>query len=227
MLYLFDSIETLDMDYLLQCLPLLNEHKYNKIISIPDENEQLRSAVAYMILRYGLWENFGINKHIEFSYNKNGKPYLCDYPGIYFSVSHCHNVIGCLISTTEVGLSLLDEAPVVWLPVAKKILTDEEYKTLTENMKYPESYFTLCSVVKMSKVKQKGLPFTDLFNELPQDDVDTHFFADLEQRYFGAIAGMPNTVVKHIYSHGINENGSPWFDLELTHKGTDCECYER
>jgi 4'-phosphopantetheinyl transferase len=41
-----------------------------------------------MLLRHALQENFGINKHIEFTDGDHGKPYLRDYPRIYFNISH-------------------------------------------------------------------------------------------------------------------------------------------
>jgi 4'-phosphopantetheinyl transferase len=63
-------------------------------------------AVGYIELLRGLRIRFGIEDQPCFAYNEHGKPYLPDYPGIHFSISHCKEAVGCLISDRPCGLDI-------------------------------------------------------------------------------------------------------------------------
>lgn len=63
-------------------------------------------AVGYIELLRGLRIRFGINGLPAFDYNEHGKPYLPEHPDIHFSISHCKEAVGCLISDRPCGLDI-------------------------------------------------------------------------------------------------------------------------
>ena len=64
------------------------------------------SAVGYLLVVYAL-RNEGIFKSLpEFGYHANGKPYLINYPGIQFNLSHSKDVVVCYVSDQEVGIDV-------------------------------------------------------------------------------------------------------------------------
>ena len=63
-------------------------------------------AVGYMELLRGLRERFTINDSPSFTYNEHGKPFLKEYPNLYFSISHCREAAGCFIADRPCGLDI-------------------------------------------------------------------------------------------------------------------------
>ena len=63
-------------------------------------------AVGYIELLRGLRECFGINSSPSFSYNEHGKPFLKEYPDLFFSISHCREAVGCFIADQPCGLDI-------------------------------------------------------------------------------------------------------------------------
>ena len=63
-------------------------------------------AVGYIELLRGLRLSYGIEEMPAFSFNEHGKPQLKDFPDIHFSISHCREAVGCLVSNRPCGLDI-------------------------------------------------------------------------------------------------------------------------
>ena len=63
-------------------------------------------AVGYTELLRGLRLRFGITDMPSFGYGEHGKPYLPEYPEVHFSISHCREAAGCLLSDRPCGLDI-------------------------------------------------------------------------------------------------------------------------
>ena len=63
-------------------------------------------AVGYIELLRGLRLCFGIEGMPAFAYNEHGKPFLQEHPDIHFSISHCKEAVGCLVSSQPCGLDI-------------------------------------------------------------------------------------------------------------------------
>ncbi|MBR6031715.1 MAG: 4'-phosphopantetheinyl transferase superfamily protein [Bacteroidaceae bacterium] len=63
-------------------------------------------AIGYTELLRGLRLCFGIGGMPAFAYNEHGKPSLKEYPGVHFSISHCKEAVGCLVSDCPCGLDI-------------------------------------------------------------------------------------------------------------------------
>ena len=69
-------------------------------------------AVGYVELLRGLRLLFDINGMPEFSFNEHGKPFLAEHPDVHFSISHCSQAVGCLLSDRPCGLDIERIRPV-------------------------------------------------------------------------------------------------------------------
>ena len=68
--------------------------------------DRFTCAEAYLLLKQGLRELYGIEGDVEFAYGPAGKPSLAGFPGIHFSLSHCRTAVACVISDREVGIDV-------------------------------------------------------------------------------------------------------------------------
>ena len=65
-----------------------------------------QSAIAYLLLRYGLRKEYGINENVVLSEGSCGKPYLSNYPFVHFNLSHCDKGVACMSSDSAVGIDI-------------------------------------------------------------------------------------------------------------------------
>ena len=68
-------------------LPLMSEQRLEKISDITAKGVRTEKICSYALLRYALFKNYGIEEAPVFSYGEREKPYLSDYPHIFFSLS--------------------------------------------------------------------------------------------------------------------------------------------
>lgn len=106
MLYLNTHIQDTNEQQLEQLIQLLPLQRRKKALSFSHYQGRLECVLSYMELCRGLSTEYGITEYPEFEYTPNGKPYLPSYPHIHFSISHCRNAAGCLISNRPCGLDI-------------------------------------------------------------------------------------------------------------------------
>lgn len=95
---------------------------------------------------------------LRYRCTEQGKPYLADYPGLYFNLSHSGNVAVCAVADCEVGVDVQlckkgREA------VAERFFTEKEREILRragEEGRFEEVFFALWSI-KESYLKYTGL----------------------------------------------------------------------
>lgn len=112
MVYIFDNLSKLPQNWLEQTLPFLPFQRQNKILSYKQKKDRINMTLGYILLFFGLRKEYNITDLPVFEYKKNGKPYLKDYPNIYFNISHCRCCVACAISNKDVGLDVQDIRPV-------------------------------------------------------------------------------------------------------------------
>lgn len=74
---------------------------YTFLSERPSRDEE--HGTAYRLLEYALAERFGIMDGI-IEKGENGKPFLKNYPGIKFNISHCRGLAVCGISELDIGV---------------------------------------------------------------------------------------------------------------------------
>ena len=103
-------------DYAAQEIESLTERlpawRREQALRFRHEAGRRQCVLAYEALRQGLRELYGFTEAPDFDYNSHGKPSLRQLPHIHFSLSHCREAVGCLLSERECGLDLEASRPV-------------------------------------------------------------------------------------------------------------------
>lgn len=82
----------------------LGELRIEHILKKNKAEDRARALGASYLLFFALEkEGICLNKLPDFSYTKEGKPYLREFPQIFFNLSHTKNIITCVISGDEIG----------------------------------------------------------------------------------------------------------------------------
>lgn len=63
-------------------------------------------AVGGALVRYMLWNEFRVPVDAQISYGEFGKPYLLDYPRLYFNISHSGQFVACVVCSQPVGIDV-------------------------------------------------------------------------------------------------------------------------
>ena len=126
---------------------------------------KVRSLLAGYLLQVGLREHLGHKDEVlplQYTYGESGKPYLAEYPGIYFGLSHSEDVVVCVISGQEIGVDVQKHVKVKD-GIAQRFFTEEENRFLetlkteqdAESGTYEEWFFRIWSI-KESYIKFTG-----------------------------------------------------------------------
>ena len=114
-----------------------------------------QNELARMLLKYGLYKEYGITGKPVVRCSKLGKPYLAHYPHIYYNYSHCKQGIFCGIHTAEIGVDIERIIPYKER-LAKRICHPNELKVLAETSE-KEKIMTRIWTAKESYLKYLGI----------------------------------------------------------------------
>lgn len=92
-------------------LPFLSEQRLRVVNNITSEKVKSEKICSYTLLRYAVFMEYGIDEAFEFSYGEREKPYLKNYPHIFFNISHAGGYCACGVSEEEIGVDLQDYRP--------------------------------------------------------------------------------------------------------------------
>lgn len=122
-------------------------------------------TIGGALARYMLWKNFHVPSNAQIAYGEFGKPYLLDYPGVHFNISHSGQFVACAVSDNSIGVDIQVVVP-YQRDVAKRVCSPEELMQI-ESSPDPSVEFTKCWTQKEAYAKMKG---TGLFNGLEMVD---------------------------------------------------------
>ena len=114
--------------------PLLDKSRAEKVAAMKHHKERLRSLFAGLLLRYAfLAQGYSEQQWKEASIAKgcHGKPYLVDFKGFSYSLSHSGEWVLCAVDDKEIGADI-QEAGTPKLAVAKRFYAGEEYQRLLQ-----------------------------------------------------------------------------------------------
>ena len=145
MIYLFQELHTFSARSFEESLQLL-----------PSE----RSALAWLLLAYGLRKEYGMEAVPKFRKAASGKPFFPEAHMPFFNLSHSGNFVGCALHDREIGLDIqkLTE-PREYL--IRRVCTQEELISL----KSPQDFCRIWAM-KESAVKLTGEGITGNFREI-------------------------------------------------------------
>lgn len=176
--YLFSELEKIQESKLVEWYDLLSNDRLKKVQSYRFYPDRRNSAVAYLLLRLGVFIETGNNIISEFDYNKYGKPFLLNND-LKFSISHCKNVVLCAVSADNVGCDVQEFEPALHTALPYLISEEEaEFLNNAEEKKdvllklwtLKEAYGKYCGVGL--NYDTKLVSFSPLLNESKQFNFD-------------------------------------------------------
>lgn len=111
MIYLFEHICQFTQKDLEMSLGLVSKERRQKIERYKYDKEKIRSAITYLLLRIGLYNEFGYKDKPVIFQKGNEKPKLEGMNQIEFSLSHCNRAVACALSHNKVGMDVQEPVP--------------------------------------------------------------------------------------------------------------------
>ena len=125
MIYYIDLTGEFDDTTLAALLPYVSAQRRARAEKYLRRSDRVQSILAFLLLRIGLYREYGINQMPIIAYLPNGKPFLAERPDIHFNLSHCKTGVACAVSDGEVGVDIQHYVPFK-ASVAERIMTAEE-----------------------------------------------------------------------------------------------------
>lgn len=108
MLYIFTETENFTECDLAGLWPLLSEQRAKRVDKYRFFKDRKLSALAYIVLRYALIEEYDIDEKVEFEFGPYGKPFIKGMPELQFSLSHSASGIVCGLTHFPIGVDIAD-----------------------------------------------------------------------------------------------------------------------
>ena len=184
-IYLFDDIDSLSVDFVSENRNRLPVFRQQQCARYRQEFDKNACVLAYLLLDKGLREQFNIAPPFEFIYNEHGKPYLRDFPHIFFNISHCKYGVVCTLADFEVGIDIQEVRPFD-VDIARRVCSENELQQLSETDN-PSRLFCKMWTKKESYAKAKGISAAGV---LKRDLPDKDFFIQEYENYYISLFGV-------------------------------------
>lgn len=170
----------MDMNYIsmdekkTEYLNRLSRHRCEKAMRIKRVAEQNRSIAAGILLETMLASKLSLTREqireLKYSRSEHGKPYLTEYAGVHFNLSHSGDMVACAIADAPVGIDI-QKIELFKSGVAKRFYSDMEQKCLEEVLSETEKT-TLFYKIWAGKESYTKLLSTGLTIPLQEFSVD-------------------------------------------------------
>ena len=158
-LCLNDHIQDMKSEHLQQVLAFLPSWRRERVLAYKQESRQMESALAYIELSRALALRGLQDIKPHFEYNEHGKPYLSTYPNLHFSISHCSQAVGCILSEMPCGLDIERVRRASPSLISKTMNRNEEHQIYSSS--HPEVEFIRLWTRKEAVFKLLGTGITD------------------------------------------------------------------
>lgn len=128
---LFDSPQDVTKEELAKDLILLPSWRREKALTFHFLIDQVLCTKAYLLLKQGLKEEYGIDCNPCFDYVGNDKPILKGYPHIHFNLSHCRRGVLCVIDDKPIGCDIEEIEEKLDLNLCRFCYNDLEVDSIT------------------------------------------------------------------------------------------------
>ena len=156
MIYIDDHINDFDLDAALQ---QLSEQRRQQALRFRYELGQRSCALAYLLLKRALREEYGITENPVFEYGEHGKPTIADHPEIFFNLSHCREAVACAVSDKPVGIDV-ESVRSFKESLVRYTMNDEEVEQIMTAPR-PEVAFIRLWTMKEARLKLTGEGIND------------------------------------------------------------------
>ncbi|MGB4655098.1 MAG: 4'-phosphopantetheinyl transferase family protein [Bacteroidales bacterium] len=170
------NIENCDHSIIEDNQSLLPASSIKRLSDFTNSKVKIQSFVGEILARYAISEHFDVPYILsDFSFAARGKPFLSDYEGYNFNISHSKNWLACAVSDVNVGVDV-EGIRKINSKVADRFFTEREVRYLnTLNGDERNEMFIRFWTIKESYLKAigKGLALElNSFNIEPKGDDD-------------------------------------------------------
>lgn len=151
MIYVREDIWDFDLE---SSLREVSEQRREQALRFKHEQGRRLCVLAYLLLKQGLREEYGIMDNPVFEYNEHGKPSIVGHPEIFFNLSHCKEAVACAISEQPVGIDV-ESVRSYKERLARYTMNDEEVRDI-ETSEQPDTTFIRLWTMKEATMKLVG-----------------------------------------------------------------------
>ena len=160
MIYLFEELDVFSEEQLRQGLALLPEKRREYVLRFRHRKDQKQSAVGWLLLAYGMRQEYGMEKIPDFQKTTSGKPFFLGKNMPFFNLSHSGNFVGCALHEEEIGLDLQKLTPAK-PALVRRVCTNEEQISVKSDLDFCRIW-----AMKESAVKLTGEGITGSFRDI-------------------------------------------------------------
>ena len=170
MIYLFQQLSEVSDEWFQNSLSLLpkKRREYVQHFKVPDD--QKRSALAWLLLRYGLKQEYGFREVPDFQRTTSGKPFFPGENMPFFNLSHSGNFVGCALHNREIGLDI-QKVTEPRESLIRRVCNQEELASAASSQDFCRIWAMKESAVKLTGEGITG-NFRDILTQHP--DIHTH-----------------------------------------------------
>lgn len=157
-IYQMDTKELEQPEIFRRCYEEISKERRQKVDGFRMMKDKRLSLAAGILFNQGLKE-YGLSRNtVKLAEGENGKPYLLDYPDIYFNISHSEQKVLVVFSDVEIGCDIEYVAALKDLGVAERFFCKSEYAYLLEQEEGEQAAaFYRLWTLKESFLKATGL----------------------------------------------------------------------
>jgi len=141
-IYYVNGIDAFDDSFIDKCSAFFPQWRKDKMLRYKFLKGKVQNALAYLLLLYALRKEGVLLEMPEFYYGEHDKPYLKNYPGLYFNFSHCKSAVCCVLSRNEVGIDI-EEVGVYKENLAAYISNEKELVSLHNSDNQADDFYKL------------------------------------------------------------------------------------
>jgi len=155
MIYLLAHADDLPDNFPEMCRAFMPPERTRQMMSYVRIEDRKLCAAAYVLLIHALKKENLFSRLPVFGYGPHNKPYLINYPGLHFNISHCDGAVVCALSSNPVGIDI-EKVADYDDDMARYICNSLEYKWVTNVPGMEARRFTEMWTRKESYVKSCG-----------------------------------------------------------------------
>jgi len=174
MLYIFTETESFTEIDLAGLWPLLSEQRAKRVDRYRFFKDRKLSALAYILLRYALIEELGIDERVEFEFGPYGKPFIKGMPEAQFSLSHSACGVVCGLANSPIGVDIADVDPRN-LDCVKRAMHPHEQLAITSSEDKARTFARFWSI-KESYLKYTGTGIGESLTSLDFSEYNENSF---------------------------------------------------
>ena len=168
MIYLFQELHTFSARSFEESLQLLPSERREYAFHFKHPEDQKRSALAWLLLAYGLRKEYGMEAVPKFRKAASGKPFFPEAHMPFFNLSHSGNFVGCAVHDQEIGLDI-QEITEPRDSLIRRVCTQDELASLKSSQDFCRIW-----TMKESAVKLTGEGITGNFRDILTLHPDMH-----------------------------------------------------